>query len=195
MIGALSADLVRVPECRVSALRDPRVLQLVLPQCEVVDVLSRSSHREVFARLAATADARRLYVPCMDGAVYECDPAAGKVTPLPDRHASYASGCVMLPGDQTLVSAGYDADEQRMTTAAVTGNSDPHLSGDGSTVIWRASGAGQVPFFANETTRFLQQVLWRKVGDDSRTRRVAASISARFGRRWLAINVWLTTKR
>ena len=58
--------------------------------------------------LAATVDAKRLYVPCMDGAIYECDPATGKVSALPDKHASFASGCVLLPGDGTLVSAGYD---------------------------------------------------------------------------------------
>jgi WD40 repeat protein len=57
--------------------------------------------------LAATADGDRLYVPCMDGAVYECDPATGAATPLPDRHGSFASGCV-LPGNETLISAGYD---------------------------------------------------------------------------------------
>lgn len=58
--------------------------------------------------LAATADAKRLYAACMDGAVYDCDPATGKVTPLPDRHESYASGCVLLPDGKTLISAGYD---------------------------------------------------------------------------------------
>ncbi len=41
MIGALAADLLRIEDCRVVALRDPRVLQLALPGCEVVDVLSR----------------------------------------------------------------------------------------------------------------------------------------------------------
>ena len=58
--------------------------------------------------LAATADVTRLYAACMDGIVYECDPAAGTVAPLPDRHSSFASSCVLLPGGQTLISAGYD---------------------------------------------------------------------------------------
>ena len=44
MISALAADLVRIEGCRVTALRDPRVLQLALPGCEVVDVLSKWSH-------------------------------------------------------------------------------------------------------------------------------------------------------
>ena len=34
MIGALAADLLRIKDCRVSALRDPRVLQLALPGCD-----------------------------------------------------------------------------------------------------------------------------------------------------------------
>ncbi len=58
--------------------------------------------------LAATADASRLYAACMDGLVYECDPASGSVTPFENGHTSYASGCVLLPGGKTLVSAGYD---------------------------------------------------------------------------------------
>jgi WD40 repeat protein len=58
--------------------------------------------------LAATPDAKRLFAACMDGAVYECDPAAGSVAPFAGRHASFASGCVLLPGGETLISAGYD---------------------------------------------------------------------------------------
>ena len=58
--------------------------------------------------LAATADATRLFAACMDGAIYECDPAAGTVTPLESRHTSFAASCVLLPDGQTLISAGYD---------------------------------------------------------------------------------------
>jgi WD40 repeat protein len=60
--------------------------------------------------LAAAADAKRLYAACMDGAIYECDPAAGTVVPFDGRHNSFASGCVLLPGGATLISAGYDGD-------------------------------------------------------------------------------------
>jgi tyramine---L-glutamate ligase len=67
MIGALAADLVRIEGCSVSALRDPRMLQLALPGCELVDVLSGSSHREEFERLAASADATILIAPEFDG--------------------------------------------------------------------------------------------------------------------------------
>src|SRR6478735_8646686 len=66
MIGALAGDLARIPDCRVSALRDPRVLQLALPGCAVVDVISRASHREEFERLAAEADATVLIAPELD---------------------------------------------------------------------------------------------------------------------------------
>src|SRR4051794_23172361 len=66
MIGALAGDLVRIPDCRVSALRDPRVLQLALPGCAVVDVISRSSHREEFERLAGESDATIVIAPELD---------------------------------------------------------------------------------------------------------------------------------
>ena len=66
MIGALAADLLRIKDCRVSALRDPRVLQLALPGCAVVDVLSRSTHREELERLSAAADATILIAPEFD---------------------------------------------------------------------------------------------------------------------------------
>src|SRR5215212_4627602 len=66
MIGALAADFLRIKDCRVSALRDPRVLQLALPGCSVVDVLSRTSHREELERLSAAAEATILIAPEFD---------------------------------------------------------------------------------------------------------------------------------
>jgi WD40 repeat protein len=50
----------------------------------------------------------KLYAACMDGAVYEVEPAKGDARPFDERHDSFASGCVLLPGNQTVVSAGYD---------------------------------------------------------------------------------------
>jgi hypothetical protein len=67
MIGALAADLVRIADCRVTVLRDPRVLHLALPGCKFVDVLSSFSHREEFERLSAEADATILVAPEFDG--------------------------------------------------------------------------------------------------------------------------------
>lgn len=66
MIGALASDLLRIKDCCVSALRDPRVLQLALPGCTVVDVLSRTAHREELERLSAAADATILIAPEFD---------------------------------------------------------------------------------------------------------------------------------
>src|ERR1043165_9303956 len=71
MIGALAADLVRIPGCKVSALRDPRVLQLALPGATIVDVISRSSHREEFERLSSTADGTILIAPEFDGILWK----------------------------------------------------------------------------------------------------------------------------
>lgn len=66
MMGALAADLARIDGCRVVALRDPRILHLALPCCELVDVLSRSSHYDEFERLAAHAEATLLIAPEFD---------------------------------------------------------------------------------------------------------------------------------
>lgn len=71
MIGALAADLIRTESRRVVALRDPRVLHLTLPGCEIVDVLSRSSHHDEFKRLAAQADATLLIAPEFDGILWK----------------------------------------------------------------------------------------------------------------------------
>ncbi|MEX2092173.1 MAG: ATP-grasp domain-containing protein [Pirellulales bacterium] len=67
MAGALAADLIRIPGSRVTALRDPRVVQLALHGCEIVDVQSSASQREEFERLAAEADATFLIAPEFDG--------------------------------------------------------------------------------------------------------------------------------
>jgi tyramine---L-glutamate ligase len=66
MISALAADLVRIAGCRVTTLRDPRVLQLALPGCEVVDVLSKWSHGEEIERLSTAADGTILIAPEFD---------------------------------------------------------------------------------------------------------------------------------
>ncbi|QVL30705.1 hypothetical protein KIH39_17845 [Telmatocola sphagniphila] len=58
--------------------------------------------------LAVAADAKHLYAACMDGRLFECDPATGKSTPFASGHTSFASGCVLLPNGKTLISAGYD---------------------------------------------------------------------------------------
>jgi WD40 repeat protein len=58
--------------------------------------------------LAMSGDGGKLYAACMDGALYECDPAGGKPAAFDSRHSSFASGCVLLPDGKTLISGGYD---------------------------------------------------------------------------------------
>jgi hypothetical protein len=71
MAGALAADLIRIPGARVSALRDPRVIQLALHGCEVIDVQSSGEHIEEFERLAAAADATFLIAPEFDQILFK----------------------------------------------------------------------------------------------------------------------------
>jgi tyramine---L-glutamate ligase len=67
MIGALALDLQRIAGCRVFAVRDPRVVQLALGNCEISEVLSRFEHDDEFDRLAAESDATILIAPEFDG--------------------------------------------------------------------------------------------------------------------------------
>jgi tyramine---L-glutamate ligase len=67
MVNAVAADLGRIAGCRVTVLRDPRVLQLAAPGCRVVDVLSSFSHSEEIERISGEADATILIAPEFDG--------------------------------------------------------------------------------------------------------------------------------
>ncbi|MGV3772533.1 MAG: WD40 repeat domain-containing protein [Verrucomicrobiales bacterium] len=58
--------------------------------------------------LATEPNAERVYAACADGAVYQVDIATGSVEAFESKHDSYASGCVLLPDGQTLISGGYD---------------------------------------------------------------------------------------
>lgn len=71
MAGALAADLKRIPGARVTALRDPRVVQLALHGCEIIDVQSAAEHLDEFERLAAMADATLLIAPEFDGILFK----------------------------------------------------------------------------------------------------------------------------
>jgi len=66
MISALARDFSRLQCCHVTVLRDPRVLHLTLPGCELVDVLSAGESDEAVSRLAAEADATILIAPEFD---------------------------------------------------------------------------------------------------------------------------------
>jgi WD40 repeat protein len=58
--------------------------------------------------LAIVPDGSRLFATCLDGQVYEVDPANGARTVFAEKHQSYAIGCVLLPDGRTLISGGYD---------------------------------------------------------------------------------------
>jgi tyramine---L-glutamate ligase len=67
MVESLAADLSRIEGARVTVLREPRVLRLVLPRCEIIDVQSAASQREEFELLCAVADATIVIGPEFDG--------------------------------------------------------------------------------------------------------------------------------
>jgi WD40 repeat protein len=58
--------------------------------------------------LAAVPDGSRLFAACMDGQVFAVETVNGAATAFSGKHASFASGCVLLPDGQTLISGGYD---------------------------------------------------------------------------------------
>src|SRR6188474_1208417 len=97
MIGALAGDFLRIKDCRVSALRDPRVLHLALPGCTVVDVLSRTAHREELERLSGAADATILIAPEFDDILLK---AARLVSVSGGRLISPAPEFVRVAGDK-----------------------------------------------------------------------------------------------
>src|SRR5690348_4158097 len=71
MIGGLTADLLRISDCQVVALRDPRFVQLALGNCEIVDVSSRFTHDEEVEGLSAACDATILIAPEFDGILWK----------------------------------------------------------------------------------------------------------------------------
>jgi predicted ATP-grasp superfamily ATP-dependent carboligase len=97
MIGALAADLSRIPDFRVVALRDPRLVQLALGSCEVVDVLSRFSHDEELERQAARADATILIAPEFDRILWK---AAHRVTSAGGRLVSPSPEFIRIAADK-----------------------------------------------------------------------------------------------
>ena len=76
MIEALATDLSRIEGSRVTVFREPRVLRLVVPRCEIIDVQSAVSQREEFERLAADADVTIIIAPEFDGILLQGCPAS-----------------------------------------------------------------------------------------------------------------------
>jgi WD40 repeat protein len=58
--------------------------------------------------LAITPDASTAFAACVDGRVYRVELSSGETSSFEGTHQSYASGCALLPGGRTLISAGYD---------------------------------------------------------------------------------------
>jgi WD40 repeat protein len=58
--------------------------------------------------LALASKGDRAFTACADGIIYEVDLASGRAKAFDAHHASYASGCVLLPDGRTLISGGYD---------------------------------------------------------------------------------------
>jgi len=97
MIGALAADLVRISGCRVSALRDLRVLQLALHGCDIIDVADMASHNEELERLASEADATILIAPEFDNILLK---AANQVVGCGGRLASPSPEFIRIAGNK-----------------------------------------------------------------------------------------------
>jgi predicted ATP-grasp superfamily ATP-dependent carboligase len=96
MIGAVAADLTK-SGCRVSALRDPRVMQFALHDCEIVDADSTFTHNEEFERLASVADATILIAPEFDGILLK---AANRVVANGGRLASPAPDFIRIAANK-----------------------------------------------------------------------------------------------
>src|SRR3990172_4880340 len=108
MAGAVAADLIRIEGAQVSALRDPRVVQLALHGCEVIDVQSSAERIDEFERLAATADPTILIAPEFDRILLK---AARRVADCGGRLVSPSPEFIRLTMDkhktcERLVAAG-----------------------------------------------------------------------------------------
>lgn len=108
MVAALVNDLQRITGCRVTAFRDPRIVQLTYGGCEIVDVLSSFAHGEEFERLAAAADATILIAPEFDGILSKL---ARRATAVGGRLLSPSPEFIRLTADkhrtcETLRAAG-----------------------------------------------------------------------------------------
>src|SRR4029434_2656795 len=77
------------------------------PKAPKTEKVKESSLPAAVLALDGTPDGKTLFAACQDGSVFVVDAEAGKCE-LRGRHESYASGVALLPGGNTLISAGYD---------------------------------------------------------------------------------------
>ncbi len=102
MLGAVAADFARIAESHITVLRDPRVLNLALPGCEIVDVQSAGCQRDEFERLAAAADATLLVAPEFDNILWK---AARAVERCGGRLVSPSSEFIRIAADKERTCA------------------------------------------------------------------------------------------
>ncbi len=58
--------------------------------------------------LAVASNGAEAFAACADGTIHGVDLETGESEAFAERHASFASGCVLLPDGKTLISGGYD---------------------------------------------------------------------------------------
>ncbi len=58
--------------------------------------------------LAIVPDGSAAFAACADGAIHSVDLDTGETDPFTEKHASFASACVLLPDGQTVISGGFD---------------------------------------------------------------------------------------
>jgi WD40 repeat protein len=58
--------------------------------------------------LAVAPDGSQAFASCMDGKIYAVNTTSGETKTFEGNHASFASGCALLPDGKTVISAGYD---------------------------------------------------------------------------------------
>jgi len=71
MIGSLAHDFSRIPDVRVSVLRDARLPNLRIPSADVLEVGDAQSERQAFCDLSRRADWTVLIAPEIDGALLD----------------------------------------------------------------------------------------------------------------------------
>ncbi len=66
MVSTLAADFAAIDDCRVTMLRDIRLDDLPLPECEILDIHSAAQHEDEIGRLAGKSDYTLLIAPEFD---------------------------------------------------------------------------------------------------------------------------------
>jgi predicted ATP-grasp superfamily ATP-dependent carboligase len=161
MIGALAADLSRIEDCRVAVLRDPRIVQLAVGSCDVVDVLSRFSHDEELECQAASADATILIAPEFDGILWK---AARRIVAAGGRLASPSPEFVRIAADKQRTCDLLHAAGVPVPTGRVLESDEPlPIDFHYPAVVKPADGAGsQDAYFVRSAHDAPPAYAWRR---------------------------------